>query len=360
MPFSRPTLTNIIARIESDMSSRLLSGMPVLRRSFLGVLARVFAGISHMFYGALEWITTQILPTTQEDSYLEEYADVWGITRIAAVYATGNVVFTGTNGSTIPLGTQVQRADGVIYATTAVGTISGGTATVAVIAAEAGASGNCATGTAVATISSVPGINQAATVSGAITIGADQESIENLRVRVLQRIQTPPQGGAEADYVAWAMAADARVYKVFVFPSYAGPGTVGLTFITNVVADHHIPDGTLVTIVKDYVNARKPVTAATFFAGSDLIFAPAALPVPMTIAIKPNTTDVKAAVEAEITDLILRDAEPGGELLLSRIDEAISRAAGEEDHSLTVPAADVSIGATQFPVLGTITWSTLP
>ena len=55
-------------------------------------------------------------------------------------------------------------------------------------------------------------------------------------------------------------------------------------------------------------------------------------------------------------DLILRDGGPGETLYLSRIDEAISLATGEEKHRLDVPVADVTASTGQVHVLGTITF----
>ena len=64
------------------------------------------------------------------------------------------------------------------------------------------------------------------------------------------------------------------------------------------------------------------------------------------------------AIEAELADLIRRESEPGGTLLVSHIREAISTAQGETDHELTSPTADVTVQATQITTLGTVTFTT--
>ncbi|MDX9862130.1 MAG: hypothetical protein RBS99_14555, partial [Rhodospirillales bacterium] len=63
------------------------------------------------------------------------------------------------------------------------------------------------------------------------------------------------------------------------------------------------------------------------------------------------------AIEAEIRDLLRREAEPGGTILLSHIREAISIAAGEYDHALAAPAADLAHDTGEIAVFGGITWS---
>ena len=103
--------------------------------------------------------------------------------------------------------------------------------------------------------------------------------------------------------------------------------------------------------VQDYIDERRPVTAQV------TVLAPVAVPLALTIALTPDTTAVRAAVTAELQDLLRRDAKPGGTILISRIREAISVSAGEQNHVLTVPSVDVTHAAGEMPTLGTITWA---
>lgn len=85
--------------------------------------------------------------------------------------------------------------------------------------------------------------------------------------------------------------------------------------------------------------------------------APTAAPLNLTIQLTPNTAAVRAAVTAELADVVRREAMPGGTLLLSHLREAISVAAGEINNVLSTPTADVTHAPGQMPVLGTITWA---
>ena len=58
-----------------------------------------------------------------------------------------------------------------------------------------------------------------------------------------------------------------------------------------------------------------------------------------------------------LQDLIRRESEPGGTLLVSHIREAISTAAGETDHELVTPVADVTVQATQITTYGATTFT---
>ncbi|WVR18344.1 baseplate J-like protein [Bordetella phage PY223] len=349
MAFQRPTLTEIIDRTFSDLTSRLNLQGALLRRSVVGVLARVLAGTSHMLHGHLEWIAKQAIPDTA-DEWLPRWASIWGIARKEAEFASGNVSFVGTiNGTIIPSGTIVKRSDGVEYETQSDATVSAGAATATVRALQAGSAGNTNAGTALALVFPIAGVNSAATAAaGGITNGSDVEGDDSLRARMLARIQQPPHGGADFDYKAWALEVPG-VTRAWVYPLHLGPGTVGITFVRDNDTPI-IPDPAEVQAVQDHIDALRPVTAEA------VVFAPVAEPLDFTISVTPATAAIKAAIEAELRDLLARESEPGGTLYLSRINEAISIAAGEFDHTLVSPSADVVKATGHLAVMGAITW----
>ena len=63
------------------------------------------------------------------------------------------------------------------------------------------------------------------------------------------------------------------------------------------------------------------------------------------------------SVESELRDMIRRVAEPGGTIPVSKIWEAISIAAGEEKHVVTIPSADVTHDTGEIATLGTVTYA---
>ncbi|NDY41242.1 baseplate J/gp47 family protein [Dissulfurirhabdus thermomarina] len=353
----RPTLQDLLARIEQDLASRLEAGSALLRRSVLGVLARVLAGTAHGLYGYLEWISSQIIPDTADSDVLDRWASWWGVSRKPAAAASGQVTLTGTDGSVVPAGTALQRADGAEYTTDADATISGGSAIVDVTAAAAGQDGNADAGTTLSLVSPVAGVDSSATVAtGGLTGGADAETDDDLRARLRLRVQNPPHGGAKADYERWALEVSG-VTRAWVLPGWLGAGTVGVAFVRDDDADP-IPDAAEVQAVQDHLDAVRPVTAAV------TVFAPTPHPVDLTIQLDPNTAAVQAAVQAELEDLFRREAavEDGtgsGTLRISHVREAISLAEGEEDHVLVAPTADITVAQGEIATLGTITWQAL-
>lgn len=349
--YNRPALADLVTRIRADLLSRL-STDDVLRRSDPEVLARVLAGVAHGLYGYIEWIFGQLIYDTAESDILDRWASIWlPVPRKAAASATGSVSFTVTAGAVVPAGTVLQALDGVQYQTTADATGTAPTYTAPVAAVVPAAAGNRAAGQTLTLVAPIAGV-QSGAVAGALSGGADVETDDALRARLVARIQNPPQGGSVADYVGWATSV-AGVTRAWVSADEQGPGTVVVRFVrdNDGTGAAIIPDAGEVATVQAYIDPLRPVTAVVTVA------APTPLTVNYALSVTPDTPAVRAAVQAELADLHVREAIPGGTLYLSHIHAAISAAAGEVNHVLTAPAADVvpSIGA--IPVLGTVTFS---
>jgi len=115
------------------------------------------------------------------------------------------------------------------------------------------------------------------------------------------------------------------------------------------------PDAGEVAAVQVALSAERPITAVA------TAVAPTQLSVAFTTHITPDNADTRAAVAAELDDLLRRVAEPGdgagrGTVLLSAINTAIGVAEGVTDYVLTIPAANVVPGLGQLPTVGAITW----
>lgn len=363
--FSRPTLQDLITRNEAEINSRLDGADSRLRRSVLSVIARIVAGATHGLYGFLAFIIKQVFADTAEDAYLLRLAAVFGVTPEDSVQSFGPTPITGTNGVTIPAGTLVQRGDGVEFATTGAVTISGGSVSANWQAVNPGVAGNTVSGTILTFISPISGVD-ATVVCGGFTGGADTESTDSVRTRYLKRLQQPPQGGATSDYPEWALEVP-NVTRAWVYPKESGKGSVTVRFMMDNIYGNGIPASGDVTTVQNYIDGVRPTTAEFF----------AYAPTPETLNFSIRLIDqdgntvtdptVQSAVQASLQDFIQREATPKadgvvntaptGKLLFSRIRQAISNAAGEYDHNITVPSGDVTPSNTgDIYVMGTITW----
>jgi len=339
------------------MEVRVTNNIALLPIAVLRILARVFAGAAHLIYGYLDQISLQLFVQNASGEFLNRHGTVWGITRKAAAFATGTCRFNGTNGTNVPSGTKIITDDGVEFETTAGGNISGGLIDLAIEASSAGEDGNVADTTAVELVSPITGVDSLA-LQGATSGGEDTESDANYRQRILDRIQEPPQGGSEADYIAWQKAVEG-VANAWVFPQSRGAGTVGL-YITATGADP-VPSSQLKTDTKAYVDARKPVTAATYVEGLE---AGQKKDVDFGIKISPNTTAVQDQITANLEAYFAASAAPGEDLLISQVRDAIF-SSGVDNYEITdidvdgspVAIDDIVFSGFEYPVLDTITYA---
>lgn len=357
MSYARPSLADLITRTKTDFEGRLGTQGPTLRRAFIAVCARVYAGLMYLLYGFLNWISLQIFPDTADVDQLLRHASFFGIQQKQASYATGNLIpATAVAGTIVPQGTQWQTPQNIVYQSTAAYTCIGTGDLIPVVATVAGATingyaSNLAALSALTILSPITGLSSNATVdSNGLSGGTDTETSAALLGRVLQRVQNPPLGGTAADYITWALSVS-FVTRAWSYPNFLGPGTVGVAFVEDGNTTSIFPSAADVTTVQNYINALRPVTAAQL-----TVFAPTDFPVPMSIHIVPQTAATQAAVTAQLNDMFTRLASPGTVIPISQVLQAIEIATGVTDSTLVSPTANITPGATALPRLGTITW----
>lgn len=354
MPYQRPSLAEIINRKTTDLDSRLQGLAAPMRRRVFNALLRASAAIEHGLYGFINWLALQVVPALADEEYLRLHAEWNGVPRLGAEFATGTVLATGTG--TVEAGSLLQRTDGVQYEVITEAVVSG-SSPVEVRCVTAGQIGNITATSTLTFVVPVPGVQSTITASGGdVSGGADIESIDAWRARFQDKVQQPPHGGALNDYVQWAKEVPG-VTRVWPKGNWLGAGTVGVFFVRDNDATL-IPDAGEVETVQAYLDTVRPVTANV------TAIAPVAAEQDLTISLSPNTSVVQAAVTAELADLFSREAEVedgtgSGTMLISRIREAVSIAAGESDNAVTVPAGNITLSVGEIATLGTITFSSL-
>ena len=128
-------------------------------------------------------------------------------------------------------------------------------------------------------------------------------------------------------------------------------GLVCMAFVCDEQKDSIIPDANKVKEMQAHLEYKAPIP------GDVLAFALTEKPLDLHIArLQPDNETTRQAIYEELKDLLFREAEPGGKILVSHIREAISIAIGEYDHELLAPQADVISAANELLVMGSITW----
>ena len=303
-----------------------------------------------------DWVLDQSFPQTAQGTYLDYHAETRGITRGAAEKAAGVIRFAAADKVTaacpIEKGTVCMTAEGVRFETTEDAAIAVGSQWVDVPAqaVEAGAGGNVIAGT-VTLLSAMPvGVVQC-TNPAAFSGGCDAESDEALRGRVLASYQRLPNGANAAYYEQETMR----------YPGVAAAKAVGrargIGTVNVVIATHAgVPDAALLAAVETDLQRKREIAVDV------KVLAPTVEMVAVTAALKaaPGYTfaEVKAGAQSALEALFTGELL-GKSVTTARLLTLLCGVEGVENVHLTAPAADVAVGSTELPMLGTVTISEL-
>jgi uncharacterized phage protein gp47/JayE len=354
MPWSTPTLKVVRGLVRDSIRSSLPGADAMVPNSVLRVMSDSQGALCHLTLQYVDWLALQLLPDTAETEWLDRHGQIWLVNsdgtvgRKQATLAAGTATFTGTVGTVIPIYSQITGVIG--YQTTAVITLGSVPTDGPVQALDPGSIGNLETGSTLALSPSILGADSLVTVVD-ISGGVDTESDDDLRARVLNRIRTPPMGGAEADYVTWALAVPG-VTRAWGSAQEMGIGTMTLRFLMDDLraANDGWPDPGDIATVADYIDKMRPVTVKDCF-----VIAPIKQFVDITISnLVPNTTDVSGAIEASLQDMLKQYAKPGQTIYSAWVSYAIMNAAGVESFELITNADYVMPSVGHMAVLGTI------
>lgn len=377
VPVFQETVDRIRARVLADANAGLSPTDPAFLDTtpggfFYDITAALILEIDRLWDSVGSEMVAAMFPAYSWGTYLDEHGLTVGLVRKDAVAAVGTVTFTGTAGQFIGTGAEVQTPQPdpdsapVVYATTAPATVGGGgTVDVPVVAVVPGTAGNVAAASATVVASPLQSI-ASVTNAAAITGGADVESDEAFRDRILLAYQGALGSGTVADYLGWALAYPG-VGNAKVDPLWNGAGTVRV--IVTDAQNRPVP-GAIVTGLQ---NLLDPVAAQ----GRGLA------PIGATVTVATPTT-VVANIAAVITPRTGYSLDGAGGTIAMRADLAAAvtayvnaLAAGENvvvahliaalfqvGGVLDVPAATVTINgvnanltvaSTQIAILGTVT-----
>lgn len=346
MTYPRPSYEQLRDRIAAD-----LAAMPAVLRE---PLSAAWARACHGEHGHLDWLYAQCTPLACVEERLQDWATLYGVTRLAATPASGSVTVTGAVGATLLKDAVLRGANGQDYTVTTAVTLGASSGTAAVQSQSAGAESNLPAGAELTLVDPLPGIGGTVTVAAAgLTGGAAQELVEDWRARVVDEWQTVTtlgaRGGRTADYVYWARAAHPSVTGALVQVHTLGIGTVVVRPICNGLANR-LPTQAVMDAVLAGLLGAAPVMPEIY------VVAPALRPVAVTLDLAPavDTAGNRAAIEAALRGAVLAEQSSGAELLLSEIDAAVATVTTQ--YSRTAPVADLVCAAGEVFAPPVVTW----
>lgn len=377
MPFNRPTLTELRERNRSYMQSELKTDGALLRFSNMGVISDVDAGMAHLHYGYLDYIALQSTPYFSTDEYLAGWAALKSIYRKAASAARcQTVLFKGTAGSIVPISSVLNRNDGYQYTLDSeirIGTDGSAVGSITAILPNpvddttgGGNQGNADTGTVLTLDVAISGIQAQATAVESISGGADIETEDAFRTRMLIAYQNVPQGGNDTDYKIWALSVPG-VTRAWVIRRLMGAGTVGIYIMCDGNDNNGFPSGTdgisqfeVWGAVKatgdqgrvvDFIYPLQPVTA--------LVYGCSPIPKIINFVISgiPNaSSETVAGINAAIDEVFFSEGVPGGKILWSSLLISIGTVPGTAGFILESPDTNIQLATGELPVRGPVTY----
>jgi uncharacterized phage protein gp47/JayE len=359
VPFNRPSFQGISARVKGDLASALGSTAAFFRRSVERALQGAQAGVSHQLHGHMDWVARQLDPRSADADMVEKvHGEPFGVYRKDAEFAQLTIEAAGSNGTTVDAGTVWVRSDGARYTTDDTGVVADGVVELAITAEEAGDSYNCDArtvdddGTELSLESPIVGMAGTAEVTATTNEGTDLESDDDYLARVLARRRSGAgiRAGALGDFEQWALEV-AGVTRAWDFPRKPRAGWVTI-YAVNDAGDPITLSGPKLAELEAYIGqpGRKPSTAQV------AVLTPTLVPVDFEIQGVPS--GAQEAVRTELRALLRQVGSPRGiTIALSKINEAISIAPGEDSHVLVSPATDVVVPVGSLPVLGEVVFN---
>lgn len=240
----QPTIQGLTDNVVSQIEGKIAQDVPLLPKSFIRVLAKALAGVTVLLYRYCGWILLQLFvahASFQETVVLGR--------RLRPLVEWGRLIGVGDPQPAtqaelvIDVEVELQSGDlaggsqlifpasGVLYQVISAVPLNAATvqATIRAVSDQdggdgAGAIGNLEPGDIVQFANPLPNVARNATVVSVTTQGADAETEEAYRARVIRRFQRRPQGGAYADYQAWGEEVPG-ILNVYPYAS-ATPGEV--------------------------------------------------------------------------------------------------------------------------------------
>jgi uncharacterized phage protein gp47/JayE len=300
-----------------------------------------------------EWIQKQCFPQTAQGSFLDQHAELRGLSRQAATQSVGKLRFSidraGQSDLIIQAGTVCMTAGQVRFETTETVTLKAGKLYVEAEAQaiEPGSAGNVAAGTVLTMAVAPVGIRRCGNPEP-FTGGMDEETDESLRSRVLETYRRLANGANAAYYEKEALAFSTDVAAVTVVGRSRGIGTVDVV----PAVWKGVPEQSLLDGLQAYFEARREIAVDV------KVIPPTEKSVNLTVELEAaqgaDYDTVAGRVEAVLKDWF-NGERLGENILRVKLGALIYGVDGVANYVLTAPAQDVDVQATELPRLGVLT-----
>lgn len=301
-------------------------------------------------YLDLKFFLDNVFADTATGAYLDQIATLLNIKRKEATHAVKEGMFD----QKIPIGSRFSILDRngqyITYKAIEYMETINGTHNYKMQCEVPGEAGNSYIGPLIP-IDYMPGLTKAQLTTTLIA-GAETETDEALRRRLLAHARAPSTSGNIYDYYNWAMEC-AGVGAAKIFPLASGPGTVKV-----VIADANIATaGTdLINDVKEHIEELRPIGADVTVASVKEKTVDVSARIKLTAGL--NLGAVQSAFRTAFQDYLHKEAFGMSYLSLARVGNLMLETVGVEDYSdlkLNGVAENVALAEEEIAVAGVVT-----
>lgn len=251
--------------------------------------------------------------TASEEIGLPLWAQLTDRPRGTGVQAELQADATGTDGETIGTGSTGPRwkaSSGVIYGTKTGGIIAVGSVSIVVLAGQTGAEGTLQVGDEIQLTSTIPGINQTATITAINVPGEPEESLESWRTAIIQIVAFPPQIGTSAWFFNESLQVPG-ITRAYPYVNQDFPGQVIIYAVADANVDGQPTPAQLLEIEDRFTTAFRDIMwAFEFLPNAEARVVALASPIDtydvvITEGVPPLSASLKVSIESSIDGYFL-------------------------------------------------------
>lgn len=263
MAIQIPTLNELYNDIKSQLESELNITIPVFGKSYLRVIAGVWAAKLKLYYLAIGNVQKNIFVDTADPEAIGGTLERFGRIKLGrspfpATAGIYDIQVTGTIGATIGANTTFKANDdslapGKLFILDNSYILTATTDTITVRALEVGLDSRLDVGNELTSTAPIANVDSLATVLVENSQPLAAETIEDYRSKVIEAFRLEPQGGAGADYRLWSNDAQG-VRRVYPYNKEGFPNEIEI-YIEATIVDSIDGKGTPSTALLNDVEA---------------------------------------------------------------------------------------------------------
>lgn len=340
MPIIKPTYEELRDKVYANIAGKVCPDQPFMVGGLIRIISEVIAYIGWSIFEFSDRLGRT--PWDASGQLLLNYGLSCGISPNSETCAQGLVNLSGTG--EIPPGSILVRCDGCEYETIEQTVTLQSQVTVRAL--ECGSNCNSPNGTILTFSNAPPGINSTAQVAtDGLVGGADAETEEQFRLRVLSCLANPCRTGLKSDYDFWTRL-HPGVTRVCCDPQDRGCGTIKIYFMMDDTYADGIPAQGDVEAVQDILDENAPLGICT------TACAPTPIDIDVSIKVQRSTSQERMAIRDALIEFFRQiECETLCQADLIRVVGDVFNGCFEICEPTT---EELQFGINQVPILGTV------